>query len=28
MHYLVGTMDYIIYYSEYPIVLEGYSDAN
>jgi hypothetical protein len=28
MHYLVGTMDYRIHYSGYPIVLEGYSDAN
>jgi hypothetical protein len=28
MHYLVGTMDYEIYYSGYPVVLEGYSDAN
>jgi hypothetical protein len=28
MHYLVGTMDYRIHYSEYPAVLEGYSDAN
>jgi hypothetical protein len=28
MHYLVGTMDYGIHYSEYPAVLEGYSDAN
>jgi hypothetical protein len=28
MHYLVGTMDYIIYYSGYPAILEGYSDAN
>jgi hypothetical protein len=28
MHYLVGTMDYIIHYSDYRTVLEGYSDAN
>jgi hypothetical protein len=28
MHYLVGTMDYRIYYSRYLAVLEGYSDAN
>jgi hypothetical protein len=28
MHYLVGTMDYGIHYSRYPVVLEGYSDAN
>jgi hypothetical protein len=28
MHYLVGAMDYIIHYSEYPAVLEGYNDAN
>jgi hypothetical protein len=28
MHYLVGTMDYEIHYSGYPIVLEGYNDAN
>jgi hypothetical protein len=28
MHYLAGTMDYIIHYSRYPAVLEGYSDAN
>jgi hypothetical protein len=28
MHYLVGTIDYGIHYSEYPILLEGYSDAN
>jgi hypothetical protein len=28
MHYLVGTMDYEIHYSGYPVVLEGYSDAN
>jgi hypothetical protein len=28
MHYLVGTMDYIIYYSGYLAILEGYSDAN
>jgi hypothetical protein len=27
MHYLAGTMDYIIYYSGYQAVLEGYSDA-
>jgi hypothetical protein len=28
MHYLVGTMDYIIHYFSYPTVLEGYNDAN
>jgi hypothetical protein len=28
MLYLVGTMEYIIHYSGYPMVLEGYSDAN
>jgi hypothetical protein len=28
MHYLVGTMDYRIYYFGYPAILEGYSDAN
>lgn len=28
MHYLVGTMDYRIYYSWYPVVLEGCSDSN
>jgi hypothetical protein len=28
MHYLIGTMDYGIHYSEYPVVLEGYSDVN
>jgi hypothetical protein len=28
MHYLAGIMDYRIYYSRYPLVLEGYSDAN
>jgi hypothetical protein len=28
MHYLDDTMDYIIHYSRYPIVLEGYNDAN
>jgi hypothetical protein len=28
MHYLVGTMDYIIHYFGYPAVLKGYSDAN
>jgi hypothetical protein len=28
MHYLVGTMEYGIYYSDFPAVLEGYSDAN
>jgi hypothetical protein len=28
MHYFVGTIDYIIHYSDYPTVLEGYSDAN
>jgi hypothetical protein len=28
MHYLVGTMDYKIHYSGYPVILEGCSDAN
>jgi hypothetical protein len=28
MHYLVGTMDYEIHYFDYPMVLEGYNDAN
>jgi hypothetical protein len=28
MHYLVGTMDYVIHYIGYPAVLEGYSDTN
>jgi hypothetical protein len=28
MHYLAVTMDYIIHYSGYPVILEGYSDAN
>jgi hypothetical protein len=28
MHYLVGTMDYEIYYFGYPALLEGYNDAN
>jgi hypothetical protein len=28
MHYLVGTMEYRFYYSGFPAVLEGYSDAN
>jgi hypothetical protein len=28
MHYLVGTMDYRIYYFEYPTILEGYIDTN
>jgi hypothetical protein len=28
MHYLVGTMDYRIHYFRYPVVLEGYCDAN
>jgi hypothetical protein len=28
MHYLVGTMDYKIYYFMYPTVLEGYIDVN
>jgi hypothetical protein len=28
MHYLTSTMDYKIYYSRYPAVLEGHSDAN
>jgi hypothetical protein len=25
---LAGTMNYEIHYFEYPVVLEGYSDAN
>jgi hypothetical protein len=28
MHYLAGTIDYIIHYFGHPTVLEGYSDAN
>jgi hypothetical protein len=28
MHYLAGTMDYIIHYFGYPTVLEGYNDVN
>jgi len=28
MRYLKGTMSYAIHYSEYPGVLEGYSDSN
>jgi hypothetical protein len=28
IHYLAGTMDYEIHYSGYPVVLEGYNDAN
>jgi hypothetical protein len=28
IHYMVGTMDYGVHYSGYPIVLEGYSVAN
>jgi hypothetical protein len=28
MHYLAGTMDYRIHYSEYPAVLKGYNDTN
>jgi hypothetical protein len=28
MHYLIGTMDYIIRYFGYPAVLEGYNDAD
>jgi hypothetical protein len=28
MHYLVGTMDYRIHYSRYPILLERYNDTN
>jgi hypothetical protein len=28
MHHLAGTMDYRIYYSGFPVVLEGYTDAN
>jgi hypothetical protein len=28
MHYLVVTMNYKIHYSGYPVLLEGYSDAN
>jgi hypothetical protein len=28
MHYLAGTVDYRIHYSRYPVILEGYNDAN
>jgi hypothetical protein len=28
MHYLKGTVDYVIHYTGYPRVLEGYSDSN
>ena len=28
MHYLKGTMNYVLHYTGYPLVLEGYSDAN
>jgi hypothetical protein len=28
MHCLTGMTDYIIYYPEYPAILERYSDAN
>jgi hypothetical protein len=28
MHYLVGTIDHRIHYSEYLTVLKGYNDAN
>jgi hypothetical protein len=28
MNYLAGTMGYEIHYSGYPMVLEGYIDAN
>jgi hypothetical protein len=28
MHYLRGKMSYIIHYTRYPRVLEGYCDAN
>jgi hypothetical protein len=28
MRYLAVTMDYVIHYSGYPAILEGYSDAN
>jgi hypothetical protein len=28
MHYMVGTMDYLIHYSGYHAVLEGYNDVN
>jgi hypothetical protein len=28
MHYLAGTIDYIIHYFRYPVILEGYNDAN
>ena len=28
MHYLIGTMSYVIYYSGHPTVLERYSDSN
>jgi hypothetical protein len=28
MHYGASTIDYRIHYSGYPVVLEGYNDAN
>jgi hypothetical protein len=28
MHYMVGTMDYRIRHSGYPVVPQGYNDAN
>jgi hypothetical protein len=28
IHYLAGIMNYIIHYSRYPVVLEGYMDTN
>jgi hypothetical protein len=28
MHYLTSRIEYIIHYSRYPAILEGYSDAN
>jgi hypothetical protein len=28
MHYLAGTIDYIIHYFRYLVVLEGYNNAN
>jgi hypothetical protein len=28
MHYMAGTIYYVIHYSWYPTVLEGYNDAN
>ena len=28
LHYLKGTMSYVIHYSEHPALLAGYSDSN